>query len=92
MFGRIFLGLPVLYRTWTCPANHIIVKFMGTGLIVQSLQFIYRMIFILKARAAEYAERKRMNVKLKWLVPLTKEELSKLELITKKNKGKQHIP
>lgn len=92
MFGRIFLGLPVLYRTWVCPTDHIIVKIMGSGLIAQSLQFIYTMIFILKARAGEYAERKRKNIKMKWLVPLTKEELAKIDAYNKKNQKKHHVP
>jgi hypothetical protein len=40
IFGRVGLGLPVLYRTWVCPTNHIIVKLMGTSLIAQSLYYI----------------------------------------------------
>ena len=58
MFGRVFLGFPVLYRTWVCESNHIIVKLMGTSLIAQSLYFIRKMISMLKSRAKEYAERK----------------------------------
>ena len=92
MFGRVFLGLPVLYRTWMCPSNHIIVKLMGTGLIAQSLKFIYQMVFILKARANEYAERKAKNIRMRWLDPLTKEELAKIESYNKKNNKKQHVP
>jgi len=92
MFGRLFLGLPVLYRTWMCPSNHIIVKLMGTGLIAQSIKFIYQMFFILKSRAQEKAERKAKNVKLRWLDPLTKEEIAKIDSYNKKNAKKQHVP
>jgi hypothetical protein len=34
MFGRIGLGLPVLYRVWVCTTNHIIVKLMGLGIFL----------------------------------------------------------
>ena len=40
IFGRTCLGLPVLYRTWMCDTNHIVVKLMGTGLILQSIYFM----------------------------------------------------
>lgn len=92
IFGRLFLGIPVLYRTWMCPSNHIIVKLMGTGLVAQSLMFIYQIVFILKSRSNEYAERKAKNVKLRWLDPLSKEEVSKIDAYNKKNAKKQHIP
>jgi hypothetical protein len=46
------------------------------------------MVFILKARANEYAERKAKNVKLKWLIPLTKEEVAKIDSYNKKNNKK----
>jgi hypothetical protein len=92
MFGRMVLGLPTLYRTWTCPSNHIIVKLMGTGLILQSINFIMTMVKILKARASEYAERKAKNVKMKWFTPLNKEELDKIEAYKKKPNQKQYVP
>lgn len=84
----MILGLPMLWRTWTCPANHIVVKLMGAGLIAQSIHFIMTMISILKSRSAEYAERKSKNVKMKWFTPLTKEELAKIEAYNKKNNKK----
>ena len=71
IFGRTFLGLPVLYRTWMCDTNHIIVKLMGTGLVMQSVFFMRQMVSILKARANEKGERKSKNVRMKWLTPLT---------------------
>jgi len=91
MFGRAILGMPVLYRCWACPSNHIIVKLMGTGLILQSLYFIKQMIFILIQRSNEYAERKRKNIKMKWFVSLTKEEILKIDAYNKKTK-KSNIP
>lgn len=75
MFGRLVLGTPVLIRTWVCDANHIMVKFMGTGLFAQSFYFITKMVSILKSRSREYAERKRKNIKMKWFTSLTKEEI-----------------
>jgi len=33
ILGRVFLGFPVLYRTWLCESNHLVVKLMGTGLV-----------------------------------------------------------
>lgn len=42
------------------------------------------MFSILKARSVEYAERKRKNIKMKWFVPLTKEEISKVDAYNKK--------
>lgn len=58
IFGRIVLGVPVLYRTWMCPSDHIVVKVMGTGIWIQSVNFMITMIKILKSRSVEYAERK----------------------------------
>jgi hypothetical protein len=75
MFGRVFLGFPVLYRTWMCPSHHIFVKLMGTCLVAQSVMFIYQMVFILKSRSNEYAERKAKGIKLRWLDPLSKDEV-----------------
>jgi hypothetical protein len=46
------------------------------------------MVQILKSRAVEYAERKQKNVKLKWLEPLTKDELDKIEAYKKKSNAK----
>lgn len=88
IFGRLFSGLPLLYRTWICDANHIVVKLMGTTLVVYSVKFMIQMVSILRARANEYAERKSKQVKMKWLKPLTNEEISKIDLYNKK-KGKK---
>lgn len=88
IFGRLCLGMPVLYRTWLCDANHIIVKLMGTGLIAQSVNFMFQMVSILRSRAIEYAERKSKQVKMKWLTPLTNEEITKIDSYNKKNAKK----
>ena len=92
MFGRGVLGLPMLYRTFTCEANHIIVKLLGVGLILQSFHFMRTMVSILKARSAEYAERKRKNIKMKWFTALTKDEIEKIEAYNKKPSNKQYVP
>lgn len=36
------------------------------------------MVSILKKRFREISDRKRLNIKAQWLIPLTKEELDKL--------------
>jgi hypothetical protein len=48
------------------------------------------MVQILKARAVEYSERKRKNIRMKWFEPLTKDELEKIEAYQKKQK--QYVP
>ena len=77
IYGRIILGIPVtINKLLNCDANPIIQKFFGTGLIVQSIYFIYQMIFILRARSAEYSERKRKGIKMQWFSALTQEQIS----------------
>ena len=86
MFGRGILGIPELMRTWTCDSNHIVVKLMGTGLMLQSMFFISQMFSILKSRANEYAERKAKNIKMKWFVALTSTEVSQINAYNKKSR------
>jgi hypothetical protein len=71
-----------------CDANHFFVKMMGSGLIAQSLYFMVQMVSILRSRAIEYAERKSKQVKMKWMTPLTNEEISKIDSYNKKNAKK----
>lgn len=92
MFGRGILGLPMLYRTFTCEANNIVVKLLGVGLILQSFHFMRTMVSILKARSAEYAERKRKNIKMKWFTALTREEIDKVDAYKAKPNKKQYVP
>lgn len=49
------------------------------------------MIFILKARTAEYSERKRKGIKLRWFNELSKEEIAKVDLYNAKGK-KPKVP
>lgn len=49
------------------------------------------MISILKARANEHGERKSKNVRMKWLTPLTNEEILKIDAYNKKG-PKKHVP
>ena len=88
IFGRSFLGLPVLYRTLMCESNHIFVKIMGVSLILYSFYFMRQMISILKSRAIEKWERKSKNIKMKWFTPLTNEEISKIDAYNKKTTKK----
>jgi hypothetical protein len=92
MFGRGILGMPMLYRTFTCEANHIIVKLLGVGLVLQSFHFMRTMVSILKSRSAEYAERKRKNIKMKWFTALTREEIDKVDAYKAKPNKKQYVP
>jgi hypothetical protein len=71
-----------------CDANHFFVKMMGSGLQAQSLYFMVQMVSILRSRAIEYAERKSKQVKMKWMTPLTNEEISKIDSYNKKNAKK----
>ena len=87
-FGRLFLGTSVWIRTVTCPSNHLIIKLLGLSLILQSFFYIYRMVFILKQRTAEYSERKRKGIKMQWFAPLSKEEIAKVDLYSAKNRPK----
>ncbi len=61
---------------------------MGSGLQAQSLYFMVQMVSILRSRAIEYAERKSKQVKMKWMTPLTNEEISKIDSYNKKNAKK----
>lgn len=45
------------------------------------------MVKILNARVAEYTERKKEGVKMRWFDELTATEMSKIELYNKKIKG-----
>ena len=49
------------------------------------------MLFILKARTAEYSERKRKGIKLRWFQELTKEEVSQIDLYNSKGR-KPKVP
>jgi hypothetical protein len=71
-----------------CDVNHFFVKMMGSGLQAQSLYFMVQMVSILRSRAIEYAERKSKQVKMKWMTPLTNEEISKIDSYNKKNAKK----
>jgi len=50
------------------------------------------MVSILKARSAEYAERKRKNIKMKWFTALTREEIDKVDAYKAKPNKKQYVP
>ncbi|CDW79729.1 UNKNOWN [Stylonychia lemnae] len=88
IYGRMILGVPVLIKTIACDANPLIQKFFGSGLILQSVYFIYKMAFILRARSAEYSERKRKGIKMQWFSALTQEQISQVDLYSSKRKIK----
>lgn len=92
LIGRLIGGTAIVIRTWSCAASPLVVKITGTGLLLQSIHFSITMVSILKSRAAEYAERKRKNVKMRWFTALTKEEISKIDAYTKKQNPKQYVP
>lgn len=91
IFGRVILGIPILYKLLICEYNPLLQKFLGTGLIVQSFYFVSKMGSILKARAAEYAERKKKGVKYSWFKELTPEQVAKIDLYNRKPR-KEKIP
>ncbi len=61
-------------------------------MLLQSLYFMRQMISILRSRANEQGERKAKNVKLRWLTPLSNEEILKIDLYNKKTANKRHVP
>lgn len=91
MVFRLVGWVLLMHQTWSCAATWLVVKLGGTGLGLQSIKFSITMVAILKARAAEYAERKVKKVKMRWLEPLSKEEIAKVEAYNKKQ-GKQYVP
>eukprot|EP00347_Sterkiella_histriomuscorum_P003722 403363195 len=91
IFGRMILGLPILYGLWMCEHDSLFQKILGTGLIVQSMYFISKMGQILRSRAAEYSERKKKGVKMLWFQELSKEQISKIDLYNRKT-SKPKIP
>lgn len=78
-YGRAIVGVDILIKTVTCAENHLIIKLMGTGMIVQSLYFIYTMLFILKQRSKEYSERKRKGIKMLWFKAMNKKDFDGMD-------------
>lgn len=88
IYGRILLGLSVVFNTCMCEHNHFMVRFCSFGLLAQSVFFVFQMVGILKKRFKEISARKEHRVKIRWFEPLNKEEMSKLGLNTnKEDKG-----
>ena len=86
IYGRILLGLSVVYGCVTCPKVLVIIKVCSAGLLFQSIHFIFKMVGILKRRFAEISLRKRHRVKSRWFDPLTPEEMAKIGLKGTKEK------
>ena len=84
MYGRILLGASVVWNTCVCQHNHFMVRFCSFALMVQSVFFVGQMISILKKRFKEISLRKVHRVKSRWFDPLSKEELAKLGIDSKK--------
>ena len=80
IYGRIFLGLQVVWITCMCKDNAYIVRFCSFGLLCQSVFFVFQMVSILKKRYREIAARKAHRIKIRWFEPLNKEELALLGL------------
>ena len=80
IYGRILLGLSVVYNCVTCSQVLAMIKCCSVAIIAQSLHFIVKMVGILKRRFAEMSLRKRHRVKSRWFDPLTPEELKTIGL------------
>jgi len=80
IYGRIFLGTPVVINTLMCSQNNFLMKLSAVGIICQSYFFIYYMIIILKTRANEYSKRKRFSIKMYWVTALTSKQIELLGL------------
>ena len=87
VFGRILNGTSLVWNTCICQENKYPVKICSLGLIIQSFLFVGQMVGMLRKRFAEMAKRKLHGVKARWFEPLNKEEMTKLGLDEKKEKG-----
>ena len=76
--GRIGIGSVRIWNMVTCDKYNLILKICGLLLLGQSFMFSTKMIQILKKRYQAIMERRKKNVKMHWLVPLSKAELEKL--------------
>lgn len=80
IYGRILIGLGVVYNTCICKDNAYIVRFCSFGLLLQSVHFVIQMVSILKKRYREISARKVHRIKIRWFEPLNKEEMELLGL------------
>lgn len=85
IFGRIFVGVSIVYSTCACEHNHMLMKIAAIGLLIQTFQFTSQMMTILKKRFKEISDRKIHRIKMRWFEPLTDVELDKLNI----NPGKK---
>ena len=85
IYGRILMGLGVVWNTCRCSHNHFMVRFCSFGLLAQSLFFIVQMVGILKKRFKEISDRKVHRVKMSWFTALDKHQLEILGIKDQKN-------
>ena len=74
-FGRVMIGHPVVYATFTCFRNPVLARMISVCILLQSYLFLYRMYFILQSRINETAERKNKSIEIKMFEPLPLETL-----------------
>jgi len=89
MYGRVLVGLGVVWNTCRCVHNHFMVRFCSFALLIQSLFFIVKMVGILKRRFKEISDRKVHRVKMSWFTPLNKQEMEILGI--KASANEKHI-
>mmetsp|Transcript_11790 Transcript_11790/g.17244 ORF Transcript_11790/g.17244 Transcript_11790/m.17244 type:complete len:241 (-) Transcript_11790:1336-2058(-) len=65
-FGRLIIGIPIVYSIVTSWRTHIIQRLMTFSLEVQSFIWAYQMIGISRKRYSEYLDRKLNQVELPW--------------------------
>ena len=78
-FGRMILGHGLVYVTWACDSNPLVIKLCSGGIIIQSWVNIYRIYFVKKSAMKQCKELKEKGIEIKWFEPLTEKELEKCE-------------
>jgi len=69
-FGRLIIGIPIVYSIVTSWRTHIIERLVAFSLEVQSFVWAYQIMGILRKRYSEYLHRKLSQVELPWFKSL----------------------
>mmetsp|Transcript_9578 Transcript_9578/g.7274 ORF Transcript_9578/g.7274 Transcript_9578/m.7274 type:complete len:118 (+) Transcript_9578:463-816(+) len=85
-YGRVVLGTGIVYRTVTCAANDVMIKFICIGITLQSYYYISIMFQIIRSRFAEFQERKQKGISMGWFVPLDQKQIARMDCYKKEKK------
>jgi len=66
IYGRLYIGAPHIFKTAISENSVMGVRIFATMIELQSIYFMYQMIFIVKQRYEEYKDRKEKKVVLYW--------------------------